>query len=43
MTTWKYRNGHVEMYEDGIWVGNYDTIAEYHNEKRKKEQEEEAE
>ena len=43
MTMWKYRNCYVEVYEDGIWVGNYDTIAEYHNEKRKKEQEEEAE
>ena len=43
MTTWKYRNGYVEVYENGIWVGNYDTVKEYHNEKRKKEQEEEAE
>ena len=43
MTKWKYRKGYVEVYEDGIWVGNYDTIAEYHNEKRKKEQEEEVE
>ena len=43
MTTWKYRNGYVEIYEDGIWVGNYDTVKEYHNEKRKKEQEEEVE
>ena len=43
MTTWKYRNGYVAVYEDGIWVGNYDTIEEYHDEKRKKEQEEEAE
>ena len=40
MTTWKYRNGYVEIYEDGIFVGNYDTIAEYQEEKRKKEQEE---
>ena len=39
MTMWKYRNGYVEVYEDGIWVGNYDTIEEYHNEKRKKEEE----
>ena len=38
MTEWKYRNGYVEVYEDGVWVGNYDTIAEYHNEKRKKEE-----
>ena len=43
MTEWKYRNGYVEAYEDGIWVGNYDTIAEYHDEKRKKEQKEEVE
>ena len=43
MTEWKYRNGYVEIYEDGIFVGNYDTIEEYHDEKRKKEQKEEAE
>ena len=43
MTMWKYRNGYVEVYEDGIWVGNYDTIEEYHDEKRNKEQEEEVE
>ena len=43
MTTWKYRNGYVEVYEDGIFVGNYDTIEEYHDEKRKRKQEEEAE
>ena len=43
MTIWKYRNGYVEVYENGIWVENYDTIAEYHEEKRKKEQEEEVE
>ena len=38
MTEWKYRNGYVEIYEDGIWIGNYDTIEEYQEEKRKKEQ-----
>ena len=43
MTIWKYKNGYVEIYEDGIFVGNYDTIAEYHEEKRKNEQEEEVE
>ena len=43
MTTWKYRNGYVAVYEDGIFVGNYDTVKEYHDEKRKKEQEEEVE
>ena len=43
MTMWKYRNGYVEIYEDGIFVGNYDTVKEYYNEKRKKEQEEEDE
>ena len=43
MTTWKYRNGYVEVYENGIFVGNYDTIEEYQEEKRKKEQEEEVE
>ena len=42
MTEQKYRNGYVTVYEDGIFVGNYDTIEEYHDEKRKKEQEEEA-
>ena len=35
MTKWKYRNGYVEVYENGIWVGNYDTIEEYHDEKKK--------
>ena len=43
MTTWKHKNDYVEIYEDGIFVGNYDTIEEYHNEKRKKEQKEEVE
>ena len=43
MTERKYRNGYVEVYEYGIWVGNYDTIAEYQEEKRAKEQEEEVE
>ena len=43
MTMWKYRNGYVEVYENGIFVGNYDTIEEYHDEKRKKEQEKEGE
>ena len=43
MTEWKYRNGYVAVYEDGILVGNYDTITEYQEEKRKKEQEEEVE
>ena len=43
MTEWKYRNGYLEIYKDGILVGNYDTIEEYDDKKRKKEQEEEAE
>ena len=43
MTEWKYKNGYVAVYEDGIFVGNYDMIAEYQEEKRKKEQEEEVE
>ena len=43
MTIWKHKNGYVAVYEDGIFVGNYDTIEEYHDEKRKKEQKEEAE
>ena len=43
MTEWKYRNGYVTVYEDDIFVGNYDTIEEYHEKKKKKEQEEEVE
>ena len=43
MTTWKHRNGYVEVYEDGIWVGNYDTIEEYQEEKRERKQEKEVE
>ena len=43
MTKCKYRNGYVEVYENGIVVVNYETIAEYQEEKRKKEQEEEVE
>ena len=43
MTEWKYKNRYVAVYEDDIFVGNYDTIEEYHEEKRKKEQEEEVE
>ena len=43
MTMWKYRNGYVEVYENDIFVGNYDMIEEYQEEKRKKEQEEEVE
>lgn len=43
MILYKRNNGYVEVYEDGIFVGNYDTIEEYHEEKRKKEQEEEVE
>ena len=35
MTEWKYRNGYVEVYENDIFVGNYDTIEEYHDEKKK--------
>lgn len=43
MTLFEHKNGYVAVYEDGIFVGNYDTIAEYQEEKRKREQEEEAE
>ena len=43
MTICEHKNGYVVVYEDDIFVGNYDTIEEYHNEKRKKEQEEEVE
>lgn len=38
MTTWKHKNGYVEIYEDGIFVGNYDTIEEYHKEKEQEEE-----
>ena len=41
MTEWKYRNGYVAVYEDGIWVGNYDTIAEYHKEKENEKKKDE--
>lgn len=37
------KNGYVEVWKDGEFVGNYDTIEEYQEEKRKKEQEEETE
>ena len=37
------KNGYVEVWKDGEFVGNYDTIEEYHDEKRKKEQKEEVE
>ena len=43
MTICEHKNGYVAVYEGGIFVGNYDTIAEYHDEKRKKEQKEEVE
>ena len=43
MTICEYRNGYVEVYEDDIFVWNYDTIAEYQEEKRKRKQEEEVE
>ena len=43
MILYEHKNEYVAVYEDGIFVGNYDTIAEYHEEKRKKEQEEEVE
>lgn len=43
MTLFKHKNGYVAVYEDGIFVGNYDTIGEYIEEKRKRKQEEEAE
>lgn len=43
MTLCEHKNGYVAVYEDGVFVGNYDTIAEYHEEKRKRKQEEETE
>ena len=43
MTAYEHKNGYVAVYEDGIFVGNYDTIEEYHDEKREKEHEEEVE
>ena len=41
MTTWKYRNGYGEVYENGIFVGNYDTIEEYHDEKENEKKKDE--
>lgn len=43
MTLCEHKNGYVAVYEDGIFVGNYDTITEYQEEKRKRKQEEEVE
>lgn len=35
----EHKEGYVAVYEDGIFVGNYDTIEEYKKEKRKREEE----
>lgn len=43
MTLCEHKNGYIAVYEDDIFVGNYDTIAEYQEEKRKRKQEEEVE
>ena len=43
MTICEHKNGYVAVYEDGIFVGNYDTIEEYQEEKRKRKQKEEVE
>ena len=37
------KNGYVEVWIDGEFVGNYDTITEYQEEKRKRKQKEEVE
>lgn len=42
METWKRNeNGTVAVYEDGNFIGNYDTLSEYHEEKRREEEQEE--
>lgn len=32
MEEYIYRNGYVEIWVDGVWVGNYDTVEEYYRE-----------
>ena len=32
------KNGYVEVWKDGEFVGNYDTIEEYHKEKEQEEE-----
>ena len=41
MTEWKYRNGYVEVWKDEEWVGNYDTVEEYHREKENEKKKDE--
>lgn len=32
MEKYVYKNGYIEIWVDGVWVGNYDTVEEYHAE-----------
>ena len=34
------KNGYVEVWKDGEFVGNYDTIEEYYREKNEKKKDE---
>ena len=44
MTEWRrIKNGVVEVYEDEKFMGYYDTLDEYNDEKRRNEEKEEAE
>lgn len=44
MTEWeRTKNGKVAIYEDDEFMGIYDTVHEYNEEKRRKEEEEEGE
>ena len=35
------KNGYVEVWKDGEFVGNYDTIEEYHKEKENEKKKDE--
>lgn len=35
------KNGYVEVWKDGEFVGNYDTIEEYHREKENEKKKDE--
>ena len=35
------KNGYVEVWKDGEWVGNYDTVEEYHREKENEKKKDE--
>ena len=32
------KNGYVEVWIDGEWFGNYDTIEEYHKEQKEEDE-----